>query len=136
MKVTFQRLSRIGIRLSCIITTSQQWLSSLSMALLKNAMREKVEEKLLKVARISRLEKTNMTEQKGKWLVVTNKACKAQVKREVERILKGVTLQIMHPTYTQPGTIAKEYRDPTLVTYAATLQAAAENGPEITKKKN
>ena len=53
-------------------------------------MREKVEEKLLKVAGISRLEETHMTEQKGKWLVVTNKACKSQVKREVERIIKGV----------------------------------------------
>ena len=72
-----------------------------------------------------------MTELKGKWLVVTNKVCKSQVKREVERILKGVTLQIMHPTYTQPGTIAKEYRNPKFVTYAAALQEAAENGPEV-----
>ena len=38
----------------------------------------------------------------------------------------------MHTTYTQSGTIAKEHRNPTLVTYAAALQAAAENGPEIT----
>ena len=73
-----------------------------------------------------------MTALKGKWLVVTNKECKAQDKREVERIFKGVTLQIMYPTYTQPGTIAKEHHNPTLVTYAAALQAAAENGPEIT----
>ena len=96
-------------------------------------MKEKVEEKLLKVAGISRLEETHMTEQKRKWLVVTNKACKPQVKREVERILKGVTLHIMiNPTYTQPETVAKEHCNPTLVTYEAALQAAAENGPEIT----
>lgn len=37
----------------------------------------------------------------------------------------------MHPTYTQPGTITKEHRNPTLVTYAAALQVAAENGTEI-----
>ena len=48
----------------------------------KIVMKEKVEEKLLKVAGISRLEETHMTEQKRKWLVVTNKACKPQVKRE------------------------------------------------------
>jgi len=58
----------------------------------KSATREKVEEKLLKVAGISRLEEIHMTELKGKWLVVTSKECKAQVKRGVERILKGVTL--------------------------------------------
>ena len=58
----------------------------------KSAMREKVEEKLLKVAGISRLEETHMTELKGKWLVVNNKECKAQVKKEVERILNSVTL--------------------------------------------
>ena len=72
-----------------------------------------------------------MKELKRKWLVVTNKACKSQVRRQVERILKGVTLQIIHYTYTQPETIAKEHRNPTLVTYAAALQAAAENGQEI-----
>ena len=98
----------------------------------KSAMRKKVEEKLLKVAGISRLEETHMTELKDKWLVVTNKECKTQVKREAERILKGVTLQIMNPTYSQPGNIAKEHRNPILVTYAAALQIAAENGPEIT----
>ena len=38
----------------------------------------------------------------------------------------------MYLIYTQPGTIAKEHRNPTLITYAAALQAAAENGPEIT----
>ena len=59
----------------------------------KSAMREKVEEKLLKeVVEISRLEETHMTELKGKWLVVNNKECKAQVKKEVERILNSVTL--------------------------------------------
>ena len=47
----------------------------------KNAIRYKVEEKLLKVAGISILEEAHMTELKGKLLVVTNKACKSQVKR-------------------------------------------------------
>ena len=98
----------------------------------KSTMREKVKEKLLKVPGISRLEETQMTELKIKWIVVTNKECKAQIKREVDRIIKSVTLQIIHPTYTQPGTIAKVHRDATLVTYAAALQEVAENGPEIT----
>ena len=96
-------------------------------------MKVKFEEKPLKVAGISILEKIHMTEQNGKWSVVINKACRPQVKREVERILKGVTLHIMiNPTYTQPETVAKEHCNPTLVTYEAALQAAAENGPEIT----
>ena len=32
----------------------------------------------------------------------------------------------------QPGTITKGHRNPTLVTYAAVLQAADENEPKIT----
>ena len=32
----------------------------------------------------------------------------------------------MHPACTQSGTIANEHRNPTLVTYAAVLQAAAK----------
>ena len=67
-----------------------------------------------------------------KWLVVTNKVYKPQVKREVGRILKGVTLQIMSLTYAQPGTISKEHYNPTFVTYAAALQVASENGPKTT----
>ena len=59
-----------------------------------------------------------------------------QVKRDVERILKGVTLQIMtNSTYTQPRTVAKEHRNPILVTYAQALQVAAENRLEITNKE-
>jgi len=38
----------------------------------------------------------------------------------------------MYPTYTQPGTITKEHRNPTLVTYAVALQGDTENGPKIT----
>ena len=72
-----------------------------------------------------------MTKLKEKWLVITNKTCKSQVKREVERILKGATLQMMHPTYTQQGTIAKEYHS-ILVTLSLTLKSATGNGLEIT----
>ena len=55
----------------------------------KSAVKKKVAENLLKVVGISRLEETHISELKEKWLVVKNKACKSQVKREVERILKG-----------------------------------------------
>ena len=49
-----------------------------------------------------------------------------QVTREVERILKGVTLQIMtNLTYTQPRDVVKEHRNPILVTYAQALQVTA-----------
>ena len=43
----------------------------------KNALKDKVEEKLLKVVKISRLEETHVTESKGKWLVFTDKAYKS-----------------------------------------------------------
>ena len=58
----------------------------------KSALKDKVEEKLLKVVGISRLEEAHVTKSKGKWLVFTNKSYKSQVKREVDRILKGVML--------------------------------------------
>ena len=98
----------------------------------ETAMKEKVEEKLLKVAGISRIDETRMTEQKRKWLVVTNKAYNTQVKREVERILQELTLYIMHPIYTQPSTISKEHKNHTLVMYILDLQTATEDCPDIT----
>ena len=58
----------------------------------KSALKDKVEEKLLKVVGIPRLEEAHVTKSKGKWLVFTNKSYKSQVKREVDRILKGVML--------------------------------------------
>lgn len=39
---------------------------------------------------------------------------------------------MMHPTYTQQGTIAKEYHNSILVTYSSTLKSATGNGLEIT----
>ena len=98
----------------------------------ETAMKEKVEEKLLKVAGISRIDETRMAEQKGKQLVVTNKAYKTQVKREVERILQELTLYIMHPTYTQPRTISKEHQNHTFVMYTLDLQTATKDCPDIT----
>ena len=98
----------------------------------KAAMRDKVQEKLRQVAGISGIEETHLTMDKGKWLVVTNKACKNQVKKEVDRILREMTLKIITPEYNnQPGTISREHRNPTLVSYAAALQRETENGPTI-----
>ena len=84
-------------------------------------MRKKVEDKLLKVVGISRIEETYMTTIKGKWLVVTHKLCKPQLKREVERILHWITLQTIHPIHTQPGTISKEHRNLALISYTSAL---------------
>ena len=98
----------------------------------KTAMKNKVEEILFNEAGISRIEETRMIEQKGNWFVVRNKAFKQQVKRRVEQILRETTLQIMYPTHTQPGTIPKEHRNPTLVSCVAVLQKDVDNGPEIT----
>ena len=98
----------------------------------KTAMIDKVQDKLRQVAGISGIEETHLTIDKGKWLVVTNKACKNQVKKEVDRILRETTLKIIAPEYNnQPGTISKEHRNPTLVSYAAAFQREIENGPTI-----
>ena len=98
----------------------------------KLAMNDKVYDKLRQVAGISGIEETHLTLDKGKWLVVTNKACKTQVKKEVDRLLREMTLKIIAPEYNnQPGTISREHRNPTLVSYAAMLQKETENGPTI-----
>ena len=98
----------------------------------KKAMIDKVQEKLRRVAGISGIDETHLTLDKGKWLVVINKACKNQVKKEVDRILREMTLKIIAPEYNnQPGTISREHRNPTLVSYAAALQRERENGPTI-----
>ena len=86
-------------------------------------MIDKVHKKLRQVAGILGVEETHLTLDKGKWLVVTNKACKHQVKKEVDRILRKMTLKIIAPDYNnQPGTIIKEHKNPTLVSYTAALQ--------------
>ena len=61
----------------------------------KIAMTDKVQEKLRQVAGISGIEETHLTLDKGKCLVVTNKACKTQVKKEVDCILREMTLKII-----------------------------------------
>ena len=98
----------------------------------KTVMTDKVEGKLLKVAGISSVENTHLSQNKGQWLVVTRKAYKTQVKTEVDHILRGMTLHIISPTYNDiPGTIAREYRDLKLISYAVALQGEIEHGPKI-----
>ena len=67
------------------IKFQNNYLDSMAIILIREVtkivMKEKVKERVLKVAGVSRLEETHMTEQKGKWNVVTNKDCKQQVKR-------------------------------------------------------
>ena len=83
----------------------------------------KVQDNFLQVADISTVKDTHLSLDKGKWLVVTSKSCKDQVKKEVDHIYREVTLKIIAPEYNnQPGTITREYRNPTLVSYAETVQ--------------
>ena len=89
----------------------------------KIAMIDKVHEKLRQVAGISGVEETHLTLDKEKWLVVTNKACENQVKKEVDHILRKMIQKIIASEYNnQPSTNMKEHKNPTLVSYAATLQ--------------
>ena len=74
----------------------------------------KVQDNFLQVADISTVKDTHLSLDKGKWLVVTSKSCKDQVKKEVDHIYREVTLKIIAPEYNnQPGTITREYRNPT-----------------------
>ena len=76
----------------------------------KEALEETVEKKPISIARIARVEENHLTESKGKWSVVTCKACIIQVKRKVDIVIQDITLQILSQNLTQPGVISKEYR--------------------------
>ena len=49
----------------------------------KTVTTDKVEEQLLQLARISGVKETHLSLNKGRWLVVTNKVCKTQVKKKL-----------------------------------------------------
>ena len=59
------------------------------------------------------------------------KTNKDQVKREVEKVLSGLTLYILTPGLTQSGTLPRSQSDLGLFSYAAALQKEVETGPEI-----
>ena len=93
----------------------------------------RVEDNFLQVTDISAVGDTYLSLDKGKWPVVTSKACKDQVKKEVDHIHREVILKIIAPEYNnQPGTITREYRNLTLVSYAETLQRETKHGYIIT----
>lgn len=82
----------------------------------KTAMTDKVKDKLLQVASISSVEGPYLSRDKGKWIVVTIKTLKTQLKKEVNHILREMTLKIISPAYTdQHGTITREHRNPMLI---------------------
>ena len=105
-----------------------QWQSFLFYGVTKIAMTKKVQEKLRQIAGISGIEESLLTLDKRKWLVATNKSCKTQVKKEVDHILREMTLNIIALEYNnQLGIISKEHRNQTLVSYATALQRETEN---------
>ena len=57
----------------------------------KGGMKEKAEERLNKIPGIKSIEETHFTARNGKWLLLTSKKDKEKLKREVERILNGLT---------------------------------------------
>ena len=53
-------------------------------------------------------------------------------KKEVDRILREMTLKIISPVYNnQPGTITREHLNPTLVSYAIVLHRKTAHGPTL-----
>ena len=51
-------------------------------------------------------------------------------KKEVDRILREMTLKIISPVYNnQPGMITREHLNPTLVSYATVLHRKTAHGP-------
>ena len=68
----------------------------------------KVEEKRLQIVKHPGVEKPHLYIDKDKWLVVTSKAYKTQAIKEVDRILREMTLKIISLVYNnQPGTITR-----------------------------
>ena len=55
---------------------------------------------------------TQTTERHMKWLLLTPKRDKEQVEHDTEKILNRLTLQLMTPCLTQPGTLSKTQRNP------------------------
>ena len=66
-----------------------------------------MEDKLKKIPGIKSIEETHLTERNGKWLLLTTKVNKENVKREVEEILHGLKLKLMNPGLTQPEILSK-----------------------------
>ena len=56
---------------------------------------------------------------------------KKNVEREAKRILHGFKFQLTNPDLIQPGTLFKDQRNPSLLSYVATLQRKVETGPEL-----
>ena len=65
-------------------------------------MKGKVEGKLYKMLGLKSIEENHLTERNGKWLILTTKASKDQVKHDVEKILSGLTQHILTPGLSQP----------------------------------
>ena len=63
----------------------------------KEGMKDKTQEKLIQIPGIRSIEETYLTEKNGKWLLLTSKRDKEQVKKEAEKILNGITLKLMTP---------------------------------------
>ena len=54
----------------------------------KEGIQEKAEEKLYKTSELRSIKETHFTKINGKWLLLTSKRDKGQVKREAEKLLK------------------------------------------------
>ena len=63
----------------------------------KQAMDESVRVKLMTSTGVSRIDETFYVDKMDKSLVIRHKGCKEQTKREVNRILVGMTLKNIHP---------------------------------------
>ena len=98
----------------------------------KTSMIDKVEELLLQIIGVSSIEETHISKNKEKWLIITRKDCKHQVKTEVDRILIDTTLHIIFPKHNnQHGTLKREHRNPTIVYYDTALQKESKYESEI-----
>ena len=72
-------------------------------------MTETLYNKVIKVSGVYGIEETNLTKNRGKQLIATNKKQKNQEKRYIKSIINNVSLLIMsHDFKHQPGTMSKE----------------------------
>ena len=61
----------------------------------KTVTKKKVNKKLNKVSGIYSIKRTHLTKKRGTWPVITNKIKKTQTKRDIEKIINNLTLQIV-----------------------------------------
>ena len=98
----------------------------------KTAMTVKVEKKLIQVAGKSEVEESRLSLDKGNMTSCNKKTLQNTSKKEVDHILRKMIVKIISQACSNKlSTVTRELRNPTLVSYAVTLQRETKHRPII-----